>query len=139
MLTREVLIFDDKDGLTAEIWHKALKDASLEAGWNPTIHNQSQSAFEAMRGLEIGQDIVGAVVSVLGANSTNFTARMEGGFEGKQILRRADELEIPKALFSGHPDALDLISPTEVDLVLYAGDPPNVVGAALGSWLIGLA
>jgi len=129
----KVLIFDDKDGVAGVIWHEALTDAAYDSGWEPQLHTDPHAARYSL-GKELG-----AVISVLGANSGNFLARLEGGFEGTRVLGRAQELDIPRALFSGHPKALDIVAPIEVNLVVSSAQDPGEVRLALGIWLTNLA
>ena len=125
----EVVIFDDKED---DLWRVGFSDIATESGWEPRVFDKPHYALSAV------EPETGAVISVLGANSGNFLARLEGGFEGIRILDKAEQLQIPRALFSGHPSAEAIILPTVVDLLMSSSLPYEEVRNLTGGWLTGL-
>lgn len=118
-----VIIFEEND----PIWLDLAEEGAAEAGWQAVPFMNPWEAFEAL------DSKAQALVTALG-----FANPLGGRHPARHLIQRSDELNIPRALLSGHPNAAEFIRKGTTDVVI-PKEATLEIPRLVSAWLISLS
>lgn len=121
--TSRVIIFEDS---IDPIWGELAEEGAVNAGWESLLFDNPTEA------LRVFDPSINALVTALGKGNS-----LGSGFPATDLVNQSDRLQVPRAIYSAHPDAAVWTRKGTSDIVI-----PKIgtddIPQAVANWLIGL-